>query len=367
MSADNITRPAYPTQNPGGGYEFRTFRMGFMAFWGDAQKMGLVAKIQGATGLQIDMATSSLNVSYLAPIPIGRWERAKQPRHFHRMPDAKVDFTVLPFQTGFAEDLRRLMSPGPLVSAFNRPNLTRQMGNGASALVDKCIADKLLAGDTGVHGYFGGPFFKAGQLSVPSDPDSQQWDNKVTITLDPTNTEPFIKEVKRRMTLVPHPAYTPNAPQWIAQELGALLVSPNRFDQLETVWKKDRITTVVAFPDGTYGALEKSNTVNGTFELIKVNTFPDDRAIALAKGPGADSAILVHSLAGVEGLPGGDFMSPVEWRQRTGSWMMPRIWELGPETEHAKKHSEVLIGGDLDTDCGLYFPPSAMMIVIDDP
>jgi hypothetical protein len=344
-------------------HNFTTFRARSLNAFAKGRADGMLAKLAAAQGLTLEEGLTTLQQSYPIPIPIGGFRPAQHPRQFDRAGEREIKGGTLAWQAGVVEELQKLMRPGPVSTLYSMPNRAEQWGASGSALVDKLITARLLAGDTGTHGYDDAAFFGTSKKIAPDDPNSLTYDNKYTLVLDANDPVSFVREVKRRMKKIPHPMSTTDAPQWIDQELSGFIVSTDNFEVLNDVAKDD--DTVVVIKDGAtpVAATTRSNQERGSFTVIESKSLTDNRIFAIARGPGADAAILVHTLIGIEELPGGDFMAPDAWQAETGTWMMPRIWELDKNSEFAKLNGQILIGADLDVDAILYAPWSVHMIV----
>lgn len=363
MPAAQINREAAPRFKPR-NQDFITFRARSLNAFAKAAQQGLLAKIAVATGLQLEEGLTTLKQSYPIPIPPAGFRPKQNPRRFDRMSEREITGKTLPWEAGIGEEVLKLTRPGPVASIFSMPNRAEKFGASGAALVDKLITDRLLAGDTGTHEYDDAAFFGTGKKINPDDPNSPSYENKLAIVLDPMNPIDFVRQVKRKIKTIPHPMHSTKAPMWIDQQLAAFQVSTNNFEVLNDVAKDD--DTVVVIKDGVtpVAVTTRTNQERGQFMVIESKSMPDDIAFAFAVGIGAEAPLLVHTLTGIEMLPGGDFMASEAWQAETGTWMMPRIWEIGLESEHAKINGEVLVGADMDVDCILYAPWSTFMINI---
>lgn len=356
-------RAADPRFNPG-LHTFVSFRARSINAFAKGVSGGILARLAQAQGLQLEEGLATLEQSYPIPVPIGGFREAQYPRRFDRMGERKITGGTLAWQAGIMEETKKLSRPGAVASLWSQPNKAEQFGASGAALLDRLIVTRLLAGDTGTHGYDDVAFFGTAKKIAPDDPESQTYDNKHTIALDVTDPTAFVDEAKKLFKAVPHPMHTPAAPQWIDQELGGLLVSPDRFRVFEKVARDEQKIVVIKDGATPVGGVTIANTDRGSFSVIESKNMPDNRVLGFARGPGAEAAILVHSLIGLEELPGGDFMAQDVWQMETGTWMMPRIWEIDKNSEYAKINGHVLLGADLDVDAILYAPWSAKMFVI---
>ncbi|MBK9263051.1 MAG: hypothetical protein IPM54_25015 [Polyangiaceae bacterium] len=336
-------------------YNFITFRARLLNAFAGSVSGGLLAKLAAATGLVMEEGLTTLQQTYPVPIPTGGFREAKKPRQFDRWSERSITGGTLPFEAGFAEELKKLTRPGPVATLFNSPNKATQLGQSAQALLDNLLCKRLMAGSSTKHGYDDDFFFKASKKIHPDMPNSPTYGNKHSLTLKKANPIDFVREVNKKCKAVPHPAHSTHAPHWMDQQLAAILCPEDAFDILEDVAVKDELRVTVTSGSATNTVVEV-NKWKGKFTPIEARHLASNKAYAFTRGPGAEAGLLVHSLMGIESLPGGDFMASVDWRAETGTWMMPRIWELGPNTEYAIINKEVLIGGDLDVDAILFAP-----------
>lgn len=358
-----LNRDALPRFKPR-NHDFSTFRARSLDAFAKGRTDGILGKIAAAQRLTLEEGLTTLQQSYPIPVPIGGFRKAQNPRVYDRPSEREIRGGTLAWQGGMVEELKKLMRPGPVTSLYAMPNRAEQWGASGAALVDKLIVDRLLAGNATTHGYDDVNFFDTGKKIAPDDSDSPTYDNDVTITFDPADPIPFIRDVKRKLKKIPHPMSTADAPQWIDQQLSAFLVSTNNFEVFNDVANDlDRVVPVLNGAN-VVAAVTRSNQERGQFTVIESKTMTDDVVFAIAAGPGADACVLVHSLIGVESLPGGDFMAPEAWFAETGTWMMPRIWELDRNSEFAKLNQQVLVGADLDVDAILYAPWSIMRVTL---
>lgn len=360
MAASQITRRAYPRYVPGTGDNlFVDFRMKALDAFMNGISDGLVAKIQGATGLQYEEAIAALEAAYPIPIPTQGFGPATFPRVFGRMKERTIRGATLPWQAGMTEELNKLSRPGPVASVFSQPNAARQFGASGAALIDRLLVQRLLAGSTTTHGYDDANFFGTSKKIVPDDPSSPTYDNKFSATLTLANPVQFYRDVRAKVRTIKHPTSTTAAPAYIDQDVGGIMVSVNNFPYLDDLANKPDIRITVS---GMTVPVVEANPVRNKFVPIESRNMPDNKAYVFTKGPGAQAGFLVHTLMGIETLPGGDFMAQEEWQQETGSWMMPRIWMLGENTEYARLNGKVVIGADMDADCILFSPWSCFEV-----
>lgn len=359
-------REAFPRFKPR-EHNFTTFRARSLNAFARGRTDGLLARLATAQRLQLEEGLTTLKQSYPIPVPIGGFRPAQHPRVYDRPSEREITGGTLPWQAGMTEELKKLMRPGPVTTLYAMPNRAEQWGASGAALVDKLIVARLLDGNTGTHGYDNVAFFDTGKKIAPDDADSPTYDNDVTITFDPADPVPFIREAKRKLKLIPHPMSTGDAPQWIDQQLSAFLVSTNNFELFNDIANDvDRVVPVLNGAN-VVAAVARTNQERGTFAVIESKTMTDDVVFSIAAGPGAEACVMVHSLVGVESLPGGDFVSPDVWFEETGTWMQPRIWELDKNSEFAKLNGQILVGADLDVDAILYAPWSIQRITLGAP
>ncbi len=342
-------------------HNFTTFRARSLNAFAKGASQGILAKIAAAQGLVLEEGLTTLKQSYPVPVPTGGFRAAQNPRRFDRAGEREITGGTLPWQAGIGEELKKIARPGPLANLWSIPNRAEQWGASGAALVDKLIVERTLAGATGTHGYDGASFYGVDKLIAPDDPNSPIYTNLYSETVEKVNVLDFIRKVKRRMKKIPHPMHTEKAPQWIDQQLAGFMVSTDNFELFEDVAKDDDRIVIVKDGSTPVAAVTRSNQERGQFTVIESKSMPDDKVIAIASGIGADAIVLVHTLIGVESLPGGDFMAPEAWQAETGTWMMPRIWLIDHNSEHAKINGETLVGADLDVDVILYAPWSSQL------
>ncbi len=350
-----LNREANPRYKPP-KHDFNTFRSRSLNAFAKASTDGIVRKIAAAQGLVIEQGLTTLEQSYPVPIPSGGMRPAQNPRRFDRMSERTIRGGVLPFQGGIMEEIRKLTRPGPVATIWGMPNKAEKFGASCAALVDKLIIERLSAGTTGQHGYDDAAFFGTGKKINPDDSNSPTYDNNYVESVNRLELIEWVRTVKRRMKKIPHPMTTDKAPMWIDQYLGAIMVSTENFDMFEDVAERDDEIVVVKNGTDIVAATTRVNREKGQFLVIESKNQDDDEIFAFGAGLGAEPAIMVHSLIGVEELPGGEFMSPMAWQAETGTWMMPRMWDLDQNSEYAKLNGQVLVGIDMDADVILYAP-----------
>jgi hypothetical protein len=353
-----LNREALPRYKPP-KHDFNTFRARSMNAFAKASSDGILRKIAAAQGLTIEEGLTTLEQSYPVPVPSGGMREAQNPRRFDRMSERTIRGGTLPWQGGISEEVKKLTRPGPVATLWGMPNKAEKFGASCAGVVDKLIVDRLSGGTTGQHGYDDAAFFGANKKINPDDPNSSEYTNNYVEAVNRLEIVEWIRVVKRRLKKIPHPMSTAKAPMWIDQMLGAIMVSTDNFDMFEDIAKRDDEIVVVKNGADIVAATTRVNRERGQFLVIESKNLVDEEVFAFAAGLGAEPAIMVHSLIGVEELPGGDFMAPKAWQAETGTWMMPRMWELDQNSEYAKLNSQVLVGVDMDVDCILYAPWSA--------
>jgi hypothetical protein len=350
-----INREALPRFKPP-KHNFTTFRARSINAFAKASTDGILRKLAAAQGMQLEEGLDTLEQAYPVPIPSGGLQKAQNPRVFERMNERVIRGGTLPWQGGMSEELKKITRPGPVTNLYKAPNKAEKWGAAGAALLDNLIVERLRGGTAGTHGYDDAAFFGTDKKINPDNPNSPTYTNNFVVSVAKVEIVKFVRDVRVQMKAVKHPMATTASPMWMDQDLAAFMVSSNNFEMFNDAASNGDEVIVLKNGSDIAAATTIANREKGRFVVIESRTLPDDEVFSFAAGLGAEPAIMVHSLTGMEELPGGDFMASQEWFAETGTWAMPRIWELGANSEYATLNGQVLIGVDLDVDCILYAP-----------
>ncbi len=360
MPANPIPRTADPRYRYAGADQFTVFRRRMFDAFASTVGESFLTAIPRALGRDLDESTKELKAAYPIMLPRTGFVEVIGEMVYRKWSETEVTSQPGRWRDGLSEDLRKYNSP---VSILRNANAPVSWADAALDTAEEKLCAVLTAGTSGTHEFDKAPFFGAldtdDKKINPKSDESRLYGNHKEIALDANNPIAFWEEVEEHFRGIPKPGDR----GFLKLEPVFALSSSKAQKILRNVAEKKELRLKV----GTTEAVVEENRWQGKFEPWYSTYLADDEMYVFAKGAQAGVPYIVHVLEGVEELFGGEFMSPVEWAQMTGTHVQPLITMLGPESEHAKKHEEILVKAALDFTVTLMCPWSVLKVKVTYP
>lgn len=327
MAANAIPRqnlPRFTSDDP--ATQFMTWRAQFYDFFLRNRAESPLPMLAEALGVQLEIGTPELEPTFPIALPRVGFREHIDPMTYRRYAETRVKSSPKTWSDGASEDLRRLLAPGP--NMFRDMNFVNQWSQAALDTVEQKWINVLLAGVSGTHEFDSASFFGvvdvADKLINPKWNQSRSYKNHISLTLDTSDPMAFANALEQHFWTIP----TPGQDGFLKLELAAIVTGNTAHTTLRNLYNNDRIE-VRRGPAND--VIEVQNTWRGRVRPIRTTYLPANKALAFARGASAGIPFAVHTLTGVEMLPGGDFFAGMPWEQQSGTPMRPLIsWTPPP-------------------------------------
>lgn len=358
MAANPIPRQNDPRYRSNGD-QFTAWRSRLVDTFAAKAKTSFVKNIEAALEKTLDEGTRELKPKYPIILPRAAFEEYVGPMVFKTYGETEVEAYTKRWRDGVKEDIRKHLAPGP--SFLKDMNGAASYGQAAVDTVEKHFVDTYLAGTSGTHGFDGAAFFCAVDATTkkinPKDAASRSYGNHKALTLKKANPIAFIEALETHFESIPNPS--PKG--YLKLEVAAILAGSTAHKILRDVAEQDKLEIQII-----NGANTERKTISnrwaGRFSLNLSLDMPADKMLVWAKGAQAGVPHMVHSLLGLEEMPGGEFMAADQWQAMTGTWMQPLTTMIGPGSEHCEMYDEILVKAAMDMAVVLHCPWSALLV-----
>lgn len=361
MAANPIPRQNDPRYRPPAVDQFTTFKRNLVDAFASGVGESFLVALPRALNRVLDVSTADLKAKYPIILPRPGFEEYIGPMVYRKYSETEITSTPGRWKDGISEDKRKYLAPGP--SVLRDINMPMMWADAALDTVEEKFCQVLNAATSGTHEFDGASFFSAVDAVTkkihPKSATSRLYGNHKEIELDPGNPIAFWESVETHFRTVPKPGDR----GFLKLEPVFFLGSDKAQKIIRTVAEKKELRLDVG---GTTAVVEE-NRWQGKFEPWWTPYLEDDEAYVFAKGAQAGLPYIIHSLAGVEEMKGGEFMAAQEWRAMTGTYLQPLVTMLGPESEHAEKHDEILIKACIDFAVTLMCPWSVLKVKVTYP
>lgn len=358
MAANPIPRQYDPRYRPSSADIFTTFRRTLVDAFASGVGDSFLTAIPTALGRNLDESTTDLKASYPLILPRPGFEEYVGPMVYRKYAETEITSTLGRWKDGVSEDKRKFLAPGP--SFLKDMNAAMMWADAALDTVEEKFCAVLNAATSGTHGFDGAAFFSVLDTTTkkihPKSSTSRTFGNYKTIALDAGNPIAFWESVETHFRTIPKPGDR----GYLKLEPVFALSSDKAQKILRTVAEKKELRLTVG---GTEMVIEE-NRWQGKFTAAWTPYLADDEMYVFARGAQAGIPYIIHSLAGVEEMKGGEFMAAADWRAMTGTYIQPLVTMLGPESEHAEKHDEILVKACIDFAVTLMCPWSVLKVKV---
>jgi len=355
MPANPVPRLYDPRYRPSGDI-FTSFHRDLVDAFAAGIGTSFLTAIQTALGRNLDVSTRDLKGTWPMMLPRPGFEQYIGPMVYRKYSETEITSTPGRWKDGVSEDLRKHLAPGP--SFLRDTNNALMWADAALDTVEDTFCSTFLAATSGTHGFDSAPFFSAVDTESkkihPKSAESRSYMNHKAITLTEANPIAFWETVETHFTTIPKPGDR----GYLKLEPAFALGSHKSFKILRNVAEKKDLRVKV----GSTEVVVEENRWQGKFVPGFSQYMPDDKMLIFAKGAQAGLPYIIHSLEGVEEMKGGEFMSPIEWREVTGTYLQPMVTMLGPESEHAQKNDEILVKACIDFTVTPMCPWGALLV-----
>jgi hypothetical protein len=356
-----LPREFDPRYRSTAGDLFTTFRRTLVDAFASGVSESFLTEIPRALGRNLDESTTELKASYPLILPRPGFEEYVGPMVYRKYSETEITSTPGRWKDGVSEDKRKHLAPGP--SFLKDMNAPMMWADAALDTVEEKFCLVLNAATSGAHGFDNLPFFNAldatgtDQKKIhPKSSTSRRFSNHKTIALDVNNPIAFWELVETHFREVPKPGDR----GFLKLEPVFSLSSSKAQKILRNVAEKKELRLKV----GSTEAVVEENRWQGKFVPWWTPYLADDEMYVFAKGAQAGLPYIIHSLAGVEGMKGGEFMAAKDWRAMTGTYIQPLVTMLGPDSEHAEKEDQILVKACIDFAVTLMCPWSVLKVKV---
>jgi hypothetical protein len=358
MAVNALPRQNDPRFRPTSADQFTAFRAGLLDAFANGTTESFVKRLEAALGKVLDFGSAELKTEWPIMLPRATFEKAVGPLVYKKYSETSVTSSPSAWQDGISEDKRKHLAPGP--SFLRDGNNATSWAQAAVEAVELQLVTAYLAGTTGTHAFDNASFFSAVDAVtkyINPKGGTRKYTNHKALTLKKSNPIAFIESLESHFEGIP----SLGEKGYLKLEVAATLSGTVAHKILRDVEEQNDLTITIINGAATEEKKIK-NRWAGRFANLMSLDMPADKMLVFAKGPTAGVPHVVHSLIGTEELAGGEFMAPVQWQAITGTWMQPLITMLGLDSEHCKKHSEILVQALLDFDVTLMCPWSVLLV-----